>query len=106
MTLDAKLDLRAFHAFQVLHHIVTLHSDERCGVGRNDTVTSQDAHLLGRTGMDDGHNVDSVLFHRELYTDSAETALQVLVGLLGILRTEVAAVRVELAEYQRHSVLD
>ena len=46
------------------------------------------------------------MLHRELHADAAETAFQALVGFLGILRPEVAAVRVKLAEYERHGVLD
>ena len=106
VTLYAELDLRAFLAFQMLHDGVALHADERCGVGRDDAVACQDAHLLSRTRVDDGHHVDGVLLHRELHADAAEAAFQALVGFLSILRPEVAAMRVELAEYERHGVLD
>ena len=56
--------------------------------------------------MNDGHHVDGVLLHRELHANAAKGAFQVFVSLLGILRAEVAAVRVEFAENLRHSILD
>ena len=56
--------------------------------------------------MDDGHDVHSVLLYRELYADAAEGAFQVLDRLFGLLRSEIAAVRVELTEYLRHGILD
>ena len=104
--LDAELDLGAFLALEVLHDGIVVHADERNGVGRDDAVACQYADLFAWSAVDDGHDVDGVLFHCELHADAREGAFQVLACLFGILRAEVAAMRVEFAEYLRHSIFD
>ena len=106
VTLDAEFNLRSLLALEPLHYIIALHPDKRLSVCSNDAVTSQDAHFLCRTAVDDGHDVDGILFHRELYSNAAEGAFQVFACLFSIFRTEVTAVRVELTEYLRHGILD
>ena len=56
--------------------------------------------------MNDRHDIDGVAFHRELYANATEAAPQVFDRLFCFLWPEVTAVRVELAEYLRHSILD
>ena len=103
---DAQFDLRAFLSLEVLHDGIVVHADERYGVGRDDAVACQYADPFAGSAVDDGHDVDGVLFHCELHADAREGAFQVLACLLGILGAEVAAVRVEFAQYLRHGVLD
>ena len=103
---DAELDFRAFRAFEMLHHVVRIHSDERHGVGTYNTIASQDAYPFTWSSVNDGHDVDGVALHRELYANSAEGAFQVFACLFRILRAEIAAMRVEFAQYLRHSILD
>ena len=106
VTFDAEFDLRSLLASEVFHHRIRIHSDKGDCICCDDAVTSQNANPFAWTSMNDGRDIDGVFFHCELYANATKGAFQVFVCFLCILWAEIAAVRVEFAEYLWHSILD
>ena len=105
MAHNAQFDLAALCTLESFHHIIGIHLDERLAVGTHDAVARQQAYLLGRSTVDDGHHIDRILLHHEAHAYTAERTTEVIIGLLGILHAQIAAVRIKFLEDAWHGIL-
>ena len=105
MSHDAQLDLAALLAFEMLHHFQRLHADERFPVCTYYAVSCHQTHFLGRSSVDDRHDIYGVLLYHETDAYAAELSSQVVVSLLGILCAQITAVWVQFLEDTGHGIL-
>ena len=110
-------DGEALHGFRAIAHHAHLHlralgahqAAARLGIGDDlaneglaidldDLVAGQQAHLLGRTALDDVAHVDGVALDGKLDAHAGERALELAVDLLHVLGGDVGGVGVELGK--------
>ena len=102
---NGQTHLRVLRAAQMLHDLLILHSYKALAVGRDNTVSSQQTHLLRRAALDDIHDMNGIVLDRKADADSGKTATQLFHTLLGILGANIARMRIQFGEDLRHSLL-
>ena len=95
-TNNAQVDFRSLGTTQTTHNLLLghFHTSNSGIVDRDDTIASQDTHLLRRTSADGLNDQQGILYHIKLNTNAFEVALQGFVGFLHLLGSEVTAMRV------------
>jgi len=104
---DGKIHRGSLRTAEALHDFLLAHLHTRNSriIHRNDTVASNDTHLLGRPvhyGLDDEQ---SIVYHVKLYANAIKTSVQRLVHRLGFLGCGVRRMRIQLLEHTSDGVL-
>ena len=106
-TNNAQVDFRSLGTTQTTHNLLLghLHTSNSRIVDGDDTIASQDTHLLRRTSADGLNDQQGILYHIKLNTNAFEVALQRFIGFLHLFGSKVTAMRIQLFYHASDAVL-